>query len=238
MSEDKDKIKIPEDFPGQGNGDGQTKPNSSIEKDPEVLAEIKKNKLLHLKLERWKETAGALGVVLQTFKAEAMSLTSGIGTLVLGWFQIRKMVVRGRAETKAEGRREGTAEGRVAGRAAERAERREDRREARTGASDRTTGAGEGYGSGSGRAGVSHAEAKPPKPVKPKPVSSSMPPPPPPGGELMPPPIDVSSPSPLAAYLDPMNYVTVFVPVIFIWSSVVAWLKRKKKIQNKEAGHV
>lgn len=197
---DDDKINVPEDFPGTGDGGPET-PKNEVEKDPEVLAEIKKNKLLHLKLERWKETAGALGVVLQTFKAEAMSLTSGIGTLVIGWFQIRKVVARGRAETKAEGRIEGRAEGRIAGRAAERAERRED------------------------RMGTTRAESRP---AKPKPVATM----PPPGGELM--PVELTASMPTSPYLDPMNYVTVMLPMVFIWSSVVAWLKRKRKNQNKE----
>ncbi len=191
MSDENGKIKLPDDLANDL--------PAGPERDPEVLAEIKKNKILHLRLERWKETAGAMGVVFQTFKAEAMSLTSGIGTLVLGWFQIKKVVVRGRAETKAEGRMEGWAKGRIAGRAAERAERREDRHE---------------------------------KPL----AVEAMSPPPPPGGELVAEPMNITAS--MSPYLDPMNYATILVPVVFIWSSVIAWLKRKRKNQNKEAGNV
>jgi hypothetical protein len=190
--------------------------NPVIERDPEVLAEVKKNRLLQLKLERWKETAGAVGVVLQTFKAEAMSLTSGVGTLVVGWFQIRKWVAKGRAEVKAEGRAQGTAEGRVAGRAAERAERRADRAEA----------AGQGYGSGQGQV----AEGRARKPA------SAPEPPPPPGGEMMAMPSTSTNLDPTPFMLDPMNYVTVGLPVIFIWSTVLAWFKRRRKQLEKKGG--
>jgi hypothetical protein len=179
-----------------------------IDNDPEVLAEVKKNRILHLKLERWKETASAVGVVLQTFKAEAMSLISGVGTLVVGWFQIRKMVIKGRAEVKAEG----TSEVRSAGRSTE---KKFDRAE---------MAGGSGYGSGHGRLGGVH-----------KPTRTTMAPPPPPGGELMVPP-DTTAMESKPFMLDPMNYVTVGLPVIFVWSSILAWVKRKRKLSKIEGG--
>lgn len=72
-----------------------------ISEDPEIRAEEKKNRIWHLKLERYKEIANAVGVILQTFKAEAVSLVSGVGTLVIGWFQVRKYVLQGRSEVRA-----------------------------------------------------------------------------------------------------------------------------------------
>lgn len=174
----------------------------SLDTDPEVMAEVKKNRLLHLRLERWKETAGAVGVILQTFKAEAMSLMSGVGTLVVGWFQLRKYVVKGRAEVRAEGRAQGTAEGRVAGRAAERSERRADRAEAR----------------GESRPTVVPTEF-----------------PPSPGGTLMAVPDTASTMEQHAFMADPMNYVTVGLPIIFVWSTILAWVKRRRKqLEAKE----
>ena len=171
-----------------------------ISQDPEVLAEEKKNRIWHLKLERYKEMAGAVGVILQAFKSEAMSLISGVGTLVVGWFQIRKMVVKGRAEVRAEGRAQGTLEGRVAGRAAERADRKADR--------------------------IEMAPHKAPV--------TAMPPPPPPGGELAPPP-DTTVIGGTPFMLDPMNYITVGLPVIFVWSTVFTWMKRRRKqLEQKE----
>jgi hypothetical protein len=74
----------------------QTPVNPAVENDPEVLAERKKNLLMHLKLVRWQETATAIGFFIRTFKSEAVSLVSGVGTLVVGWFQIKKWVVQGR----------------------------------------------------------------------------------------------------------------------------------------------
>lgn len=196
MAED-DKIEIPQDFPGDA-------PDPSISDDPEVIAEKKKNLLMHLKLERYKDIAKSWGSILQTFRAEAISLMSGLGTGVMSWFQIRKMVVKGRAEVRAEGK----AEGRIAGRAAERAERKADRMESAAGGSV-TVGAAR----------------------KARAVATAMDAPPPPGGELMPPPG-----SDLSFMLDPMNYLTVGLPIIFIWSSLVAWFKRRHRAADTQGG--
>lgn len=173
--------------------------NPVIENDPEVLAEVKKNRILHLKLERWKDSAAAVGVVLQTFKAEAMSLISGVGTLVVGWFQIRKMVAKGRAEVRAAGRAQGVAEGRMAGRAAERQERQVDKQE----------------------------QVAQSKPAKAKPMAVAT--------------VEVPAPemTELAGnsfMMDPMNYVTVGLPVVFIWSSIIIWLKKKRKKLAEQGG--
>ena len=56
----------------------------AIANDPEVLAEAKKTRIWHLRLERYKDIAKAVGIILQTFRAEAISLMSGLGTLVVG----------------------------------------------------------------------------------------------------------------------------------------------------------
>jgi hypothetical protein len=67
---------------------------SSVSRDPEVLAEEKKSRIWHLRLERYAEVAKTVGVILQTFRAEAVSLVSGIGTLILGWYHIKKWIAR------------------------------------------------------------------------------------------------------------------------------------------------
>lgn len=73
------------------------------ERDPDVLAEQKKNKIWHLRLERYREGVVTFGFFLQTFRSESVSLVSGLGTLVAGWFQIRKWVAQGRAESRSAG---------------------------------------------------------------------------------------------------------------------------------------
>ncbi len=198
MAED-DKIDIPGDFPGEADDPG----DAVISGDPDIIAEKKKNLLTHLKLERYKDIANSWSSILQKFRAEAISLMSGLGTVVMTWFQIRKMVVRGRSEVRALG----NAEGRLAGRAAERAERRADRLESSAGTA--TSGA------------AKRARA----------VATAMETPPPPGGELMPPPQ-----AEMSFMLDPMNYLTVGLPIIFIWSSVVAWFKRRHRTTDTQGG--
>lgn len=74
---------------------------SPFSQDPDVLAEEKKNRIWHLKLERYKEMASVVVVILQAFKSEAVSLVSGVGTLVVGWFQVRKWVIQGRHDVVA-----------------------------------------------------------------------------------------------------------------------------------------
>ena len=71
-----------------------------ISQDPEVIAEEKKLRIWQIRLERYQVLAKAIAVFIQTFRAEAVSLMSGIGTLVLGWFQIRKWVLTGKKEVK------------------------------------------------------------------------------------------------------------------------------------------
>lgn len=72
-----------------------------LSQDPDVLAEEKKTKIWHIRMERYTEVAKTVATILQTFKAEAVSLVSGTGTLVIGWFQVRKYVLQGRNEVKA-----------------------------------------------------------------------------------------------------------------------------------------
>lgn len=76
-------------------GDG----NPQIENDPEVLAEERRLRVRLLRLRYYKEVAGTIKVFLQTFKTEATSLVSGLGTLVLGYYQIKKWVLDQRRET-------------------------------------------------------------------------------------------------------------------------------------------
>lgn len=68
--------------------------------DPEAKKEADEIKVKMARLEYYKELAKVVAVWLQMFKAEAVSLVSGVGTLLLGWFQIRKWVIQGRAEIK------------------------------------------------------------------------------------------------------------------------------------------
>jgi len=68
------------------------------DEDQEILAEERKSKLWHLRLERYAEVAKTVSIILQAFKAEAVSLVSGIGTLILGWYHIKKWITRGQKE--------------------------------------------------------------------------------------------------------------------------------------------
>jgi len=230
MNNDKDKIKIPDDFPGQGTGDGgeDGSVNPEVEKDPEVIAEEKKLRLSQLKWKRYIVGFKGIAVGLQTFKSEAVSLVSGLGTLVVGWFQLRKWISQGRTDVKAVGR----AQGRAEGRAQERAERKEDRVNAGQQRADQKTevGTGSGYGSGTGRLGGGRREQVVVEAKRVKTPAGKMELPPPPGGEMMPPP---ATEIPTVHFFDPMNSMTVALPVIFIGSSVVAWIKRKKKISEQ-----
>jgi len=146
-----------------------------MDSDPEVIAEKKKTLLMHLRIERYKEMATAVGFFLQTFKSETVSLVTGAGTLVVGWYQLRKWAAEGRAEVQA--------------------------------------------------LKVEAATTHPPRPRASAPAGETM--------ES----VEVSAaPSPeipQSPMTDPMNYVTVGLPAIFIWSSAKAWLKHRKK---KEEG--
>lgn len=72
-----------------------------VEDDPDVIAEEKKLRIWQLRIQRFGLIAKGVSLGLQTFKAEAVSLVSGIGTLVLGWFQLKKWVLTERHEVKA-----------------------------------------------------------------------------------------------------------------------------------------
>ena len=180
-----------------------------VEHDPEVLAEEKQNRIWHLKLERYKEMAGAVSVILQTFKSEAISLVSGIGTLVVGWYQVKKYAFQGHAESRAVKSVE-LGQAQVLGK-----------------------GAGKGYGSGSGRLGHTHnqqAGEAPPPPPRRGDTSDLMPPP---GSELI--GVAASIEKELTVFSDPMTYTPLFTAIVFAWSSKIAWDKRKKKKLAEEA---
>lgn len=218
MSEEQgpEKIKVPEDFPGEGTGPGDVQEPAPVEeKDPEVLAEQKKNKIWHLKMERYKDIANSVAELLKTFRAEVVSLMSGAGSVVVGWFQIKKLILRGRAETKVEAHGLGI---RGTGPRSE-------------------TGGGNGYGSGSGRLGAGHRhehakfETKTVEgiPVKKEVASSTM-------VESVAPAMAATVMDGSSLMADPMNYVMIGLPVVFVWSSAVAWFKRKKKMAEKQGG--
>ena len=76
-----------------------TPPDTPI-KDPEAQHEADEIKVKRLKLEYYKELAGVIAVYLQTFKTEAVSLVSGVGTLVMGYYQLKKWVVQNKADIK------------------------------------------------------------------------------------------------------------------------------------------
>jgi hypothetical protein len=207
MSEEKEKIRIPEDFPGTGTG-GPAAP-ADVEKDPDVLAEEKKSRIWHIKLERYKELAGAIGFFLRTFKAEAVSLVSGLGTLVVGGYQIRKWVVQNHAEIKTE---------------------RKESQKVETLAAPRTeTKTGQGFGSGSGRLGGAHKNGHVSAGVhKLRPLSERM-------EKVQAQAVEVGSPAlaviseKLTPMSDPMNYAPILTLLVFVWSSWKAWLKKKNK---------
>ena len=69
-----------------------------IDDDPDILAEKKKSLIWKLRLERYTQLSTAIGVILHNFRAEAISLVSGAGTLVLGWFQIKRWILDGGSE--------------------------------------------------------------------------------------------------------------------------------------------
>lgn len=69
-----------------------------VENDPEVLAEERRLRIKQLRLQYYKDLAGTVKVFLQTFKTEAMSLVSGISTLVLGYYEVKRWVLKGHRE--------------------------------------------------------------------------------------------------------------------------------------------
>ena len=149
--------------------------DKKVEQDPEVLAEEKQNRIWHLKMERYKEMAGAVSVILQTFKSEAISLVSGVGTLVVGWFQVRKWVIQGRHEVRAEA---------AASKPLERV-----------------------------------SEMRRPTDKNSEQQYQEV--------------VGMASPAPTPTVLgDPMTYVPVLTLLVFVWSSLAAWAKRKRKISD------
>jgi hypothetical protein len=77
-----------------------TKPEAISAEEHELLEAETEIKIKRMRLEYYKEWAGVIAVWIQTFKTEAVSLVSGIGTLVLGWYQVRKWAVENRTEIK------------------------------------------------------------------------------------------------------------------------------------------
>jgi hypothetical protein len=75
--------------------------NPEVEKAPEVIQEEVRLRVRMLRLHYYREVARTVAVFLQTFKAEAVSLMSGLGTMVLGWYQLKKWVLVGRQEVRA-----------------------------------------------------------------------------------------------------------------------------------------
>ncbi len=73
----------------------------SLDNDPEVMAAKKKSLLLQLKLERATVVAKFILYLLNSFRAEAISLVTGAGALVVGWTQVRKHYFQGKREVRA-----------------------------------------------------------------------------------------------------------------------------------------
>ena len=159
--------------------EGQKAPD--VDQDPDVLAEAKKNRIWHLRLERYKDLALGISIILQTFKAEAISLVSGAGTLVLGWFQVRKWIAQGRHEVAQVSEPRPTA------------------------------------------MALHHKPRKAEMPVAP--VSSLLE-----GIQGVPDTTETTVPNTILG--DPMNYFPAITLVVFVWSSVVVWFKRKKKLEG------
>ncbi len=227
MNDDK-KIEIPKDFPGE-----PAQVNSSVSKDPEVLAEEKKNRIWHLKLERWKEIASAMGFFLRTFRAEAISLMSGLGTLVVGWYQLRKWVLVGRKDVRHLERKVSNAETKVE---LTSGVPRHDIGRVGHGAGG---GAGSGYGSGHGRLGSGPRSVSSSATVanRPKKTRAATPTIADDSTTLLP-----SSGEPIAMlpgvptmFTDPMTYVPLLTLAVFVWSSWKAWVKKHTK-KDSEGG--
>lgn len=177
-----------------------------VDRDPEVLAEAKKNRIWHLRLERYTAVATAIGSILQTFKAEAVSLVSGIGTLVIGWFQIRKWVVQGRNEVREAHLVEANV------------------------ASKTVTHQHAGQKAVSRQRPEQQAEVAPRRIERPtrKPTSA----PPAPAAEEFAGIATTQAPEP-NAFADPMTYVPAGTLVVFVWSFIISWRKRRQRQADK-----
>lgn len=165
----------------------EQQPNTDLEKDPDILAEKKKNRLSMLRWERYKGIASAVGFFLQTFRSEAISLTSGAGTLVMGYYQIKKYSSQSKKELRSELPEE---------------HRLTESHHHKAMASSR-----EVFGLSGGSSGTVAMEAV------------SMAP---------------SSVAELLPTQDPGNYALVVFTGIFVWASIVAWVKKRRK---KEASN-
>lgn len=152
---------------------------SAEDRDPEIVAEERKSRILHIRLERYKEIAGAIGVILQTFKAEAISLVSGVGTLTVGFYQVRKWAIQGRHEVKLSGISE--------------------------------------------QVKSAQTQAAHPVVVPSKGGNSALL-----EGVLGVPETGIAL-EPVTGFSDPMNYFPAITLVVFVWSSLMAWNKRKKR---------
>ena len=71
-----------------------------VEQDPTVIQEEVRLRVRMLRLRYYQEVFKTIAAGIQTFKTEAVSLMSGLGTMVLGWYQLRKWVLVGRKEVK------------------------------------------------------------------------------------------------------------------------------------------
>ncbi len=75
-------------------------PTPNLEDDPEIFAAKKKNRLLELKSERFLIVMSIISKGMKLFRAEAVSLVSGVGTLWVGYYQIKKRVSISKREAK------------------------------------------------------------------------------------------------------------------------------------------
>lgn len=202
MTEEKDVVKVPEDTLGTGDGSVTGKVNPAVEKDPEVIAEEKKLRLSELRWKRYIISFKGIAIGLQTFKAEAISLVSGIGTLVLGWYQLKKWVLTGRKEVNQMENKslrvEATAVPLV---------KRESRDEI-----GHTSGAG--YGSSSANTAATASRRVKPAPT-PAPTAEVV---------TMTPSVEIPT-----IMMDPQIYLWIGLLGTFVWSSWKSWLKKKNK---------
>jgi hypothetical protein len=79
---------------------GVKPPATADLQDPEIKKEAERIKIKMMRLEYYKALAGVILVWLQAFKAEAVSLVTGVGTIIMGYYRIKKWVLRSRTEIK------------------------------------------------------------------------------------------------------------------------------------------
>jgi hypothetical protein len=73
-----------------------------VEKDPAVIQEAVRLRVRLLRLKYYQEVFKTISLGFQTFKSEAVSFVSGVGTLILGWYQLKKWILVGGSEVKKE----------------------------------------------------------------------------------------------------------------------------------------